>query len=158
MAAPLLRIAALSTLWVEIQAPAALASAWRTGDTVRIAGSPVTGKIIALGSTVDAASQSVVVRAQLQTAGQALRPGQAVEAWVVHREPGVVSVPSSAVLALGDQSVVFVESGSGRYSAVSVDTVSSAGAASAVRGLAAGNRIVVEGTAALKALFGTRRI
>jgi len=158
MAAPLLRLAALSSLWVEIHAPAALASSWRIGDPVGIAGSSATGRIIALGSTVDAASQSVVVRAQMQMGAPALRPGQAVEAWVVHREPGVLSVPSSAVLAMGDQSVVFVEAGTGRYSAVSVVTVGSAGAASAVRGLVAGSRIVVEGTAALKSLLATRPI
>lgn len=157
MAAPLMRIARLSPLWVEMQVPAHDAAALRQGDAVRISGHAATGRVLAIGATVDPTSQAVMVRAEVQPPLDGLRAGQAVEAQVERGASGLVQLPSAALLQGAEQSIVFVESGAGRYRAAVVQVVSSAGDTAAVRGLPAGSKVVVQGTAALKAMLASQQ-
>lgn len=156
-AAPLYRIAVLSPLWMEMQVPATEASSIRRGDIVRVLASEARGRVIAVGPTVDAMSQTVLVRAEVRAPSDDVRAGQAVEAQLERAVPGLAQVPSAALVDDGGRSVVFVESGAGQYRATPVKAVGSAGGVSAVRGLPPGSKVVVQGTASLKSLLATQR-
>ncbi len=152
-ATALYRIGKLSPLWLELQMPVDEAGAVRIGDAVQVLRSDTRGKVIAVSPVVDGASQTVLVRAELRQPSPDLRIGQAVEARVERAQPEAVQVPAAAVIDQGGKPGVFVEAAAGRYRLVTVEVLSSAGAVSAVRGLALGARVVDQGTAALKALL-----
>lgn len=153
----LVRLASLSPLWLEMQVPASQAVDIHPGDPVRVAGAAAAGKVIAIGHSVDSASQTVLVRAELQQPPPGLRVGQAVEALIDRSVPGLTRVPSVALVDEGGHTVVFVDAGRGRYRAVPVQAVASADGLSSVRGLAKGSQVVVTGTAALKSLRAAQR-
>lgn len=153
----LVRMASLSTLWLEMQVPAAQAVDVHLGDPVRVAGAAAVGKVIAIGHSVDSASQTVLVRAELRQPPPGLRAGQAVEALIDRRIPGLARVPSAALVDEGGSTVVFVDAGRGRYRAVPIQTVATADGLSSVRGLVQGSQVVVRGTAALKSLRAAQR-
>jgi RND family efflux transporter MFP subunit len=157
VAAPLMRIARLAPLWVEMQVPAREAAALRLGNPVRLGDHGAAGHVVAIGAMVDPASQSVLVRAEVLPPLGGLRAGQAVEVQVERSGAGLVQLPSVAVLQGAEQSIVFVESGEGRYRAARVQTVSSSGAMAAVSGLPAGSKVVVQGTAVLKAMLAAQQ-
>jgi RND family efflux transporter MFP subunit len=156
-AAPLFRIARLAPLWVEMQVPAREAALVHLGDAVRLGALGSAGRVVALGAMVDPASQSVLVRAEVQPPADGLRAGQAVEVQLERSGGGLVQLPSVAVLQGTGQSMVFVEAGAGRYRAARVQTVSSTGATAAVSGLPAGSKVVVQGTAVLKAMLASQQ-
>jgi RND family efflux transporter MFP subunit len=156
-AAPLIRIAQLAPLWVEMQVPASEAAALRPGNVVRLAGHATVGRVVAIGSTVDPASQSVMVRAEVRPPLDGLRAGQVVEAEVERGADGLLQLPSAAVLKGAEQAIVFVETGAGQYRAAVVREVSSSGNVTTVSGLPAGSKVVVQGTAALKAMLAPQR-
>jgi membrane fusion protein, heavy metal efflux system len=151
--AAMFHIATLSPLWLEMQMPTAEAASVQLGDAVRIVGSLAAGQVIAVGHTVDAASQSVLVRAEIRPPLTNLRVGQAVEAQLERAVTGLAQVPASAVVEDAGKRIVFIEASEGQYRRASVEPVSSAGGTSTVRGLAPGSKVVVQGTAALKSLL-----
>ena len=151
------RLASLAPLWLELQVPAAQAARVRIGDAVGVAGHPASGRVIAIGHAVDAASQTVLVRAELRQPPPTLRAGQAVEAQLALSEQGLARVPSAALFAESGATLVFVDGGDGRYRTQAVETVSNTGGVSAVRGLPAGSRVVVQGIAALKSVRAAQR-
>jgi multidrug efflux pump subunit AcrA (membrane-fusion protein) len=163
-ATALFRVADLSTLWLELQVPAADVGTLRPGDAVQFAEGRASARVLTIAQAVDPATQTVMVRAELKAqtaqaaglAAPALRPGQVLEVRIEHnghKGPGLVQVPAAAVVqGHAGGAAVFVEQAPGRYRLVPVTVRASAGATSAVSGLEAGHRVVVSGTAALLAL------
>lgn len=162
---PLYRIATLSPLWLEIQVPAKLAGDVRTGDVVQLVGTEsaesVKGQVISLGASVDAKTQSVMVRARIAAAkGKSgelpVRPGQWVEAALqTGHSTEAVTLNSDAVLTSpGHVYQVFVDQGAGRYQLTPVQVLSRQGKNWTVSGLPASAKVVTRGTSALKALLG----
>lgn len=160
-AAPLYRIATLDRLWVEMQAPATDAAALAPGRAVRVEASPaagrdareIEGRVIALGQSVDEATQTVLVRAEVHASNGILRPGQTVVATVEMPSADTVRLPATAVVEEGGATVVFVQEAAGSFVRVPVGVVHSADSVVTVSGIAAGAQVVVHGTAALKAVF-----
>ncbi len=165
-AAPLYRIATLDPLWVEMQVPAIDAASLALGRAVRVEASPaagsagaagdakaIEGRVIALGQSVDAATQTVLVRAEVRAPGGILRPGQTVVAGVEMPGAGTVQLPAAAVVEDGGATVVFVEEAAGSFRRVPVVLVRTADNVATVKGIAAGARVVAHGTAALKSVF-----
>ncbi len=151
-AAAIYRLAVLTPLWLEMQVPASDASSVRVGDVVAVTGSEARGRVIAIGHAVDPASQTVLVRAELSAPPANLRHGLGVEVQLGRVVAGLVRVPSAALVNDAGTTIVFVEAGPGRYRAMPVTAVTSAGGASSVRGLPADSKVVVQGMASLKAL------
>ena len=149
--APLVRIAGLGTWWVELQLPVREAAAVRVGDAVALDEPRVRGRVIAIGRAVDADSQTVLVRAQLDTAPPELRLGEAVQARVETAAASAVAVPPEAVVLYGGQSYVFVQTAPGRFLPVPVEPVAGMPGLVRAAGLQPGAAVVVQGTAALKA-------
>jgi RND family efflux transporter MFP subunit len=156
-AAALFRIGKLSPLWLEIQVPVDEAEEVRLGDNVQIARSTARGRVIAVAPTVDGASQTVIVRAELRQPPANLRIGQAVEARIERAQADTVQVPSAAVVEQAGKSVVFMEVKAGQFRIVPVQVTGSAGGLTSVKGLVVGSKVVVQGTAALKSLLASSR-
>ncbi|MDZ5457062.1 efflux RND transporter periplasmic adaptor subunit [Azohydromonas lata] len=155
-AVPLLRVATLSPLWLEVQVPAAQADALRVGDTLRVAGREATGRVLRLGAAADPATQAVTVRAELAPNAR-LRAGEVVEVQLAREggaasQSGAVQLPAAALVRQGGGVAVFVQRAPGRYALQPVTPLSATGGQALVAGLAPGTAVVVQGTAALLAL------
>lgn len=151
-AAPVLKIAQLAPLWLEIQLPVTRLAEVREGAAVSVAAQRAAGRVIAIGRSVSEANQTVMVRAEIDRNAAALRPGQFVEASIAAAGGDAQwSVPSGAVARVKGRAVVFVRSAEG-FRAQPVSVVNETATRTIVSGrLAAGERIAVKGVAALKA-------
>lgn len=108
-AAPLVKIARLSPLWVEIPVPASNIGAIRTGAKVEIEGCATPGRVILVSETTDAATQTILVRAEIPNTGE-LHPGQTAAARVSFLSAGenAWEIPYAALIRRGEQTSVFV--------------------------------------------------
>lgn len=153
-ASPLLTIANTATLWLEVHAPMDAARAWPKGTALRVEGRNIEARVTSAGSRVDAATQTVAVRAAVAGAGNLLRPGEAVK--VVAPVPNADNAWDIPVVALardGATAVVFVRTRQG-FEARPVGVIATAGQSARVRGrLMAGERIATAGVVALKAAW-----
>lgn len=151
------RIARLSPLWLEIQVPVALLPGLREGATVQVAGGVAEGRVIAVGRAVDAASQSVQVRAAVGKGAEALRPGQATEVVLESAAGEGLSIPASAVVRQDGKAVVFVQQSADDkgtlFQAREVKVLGQSGDSALVAGVKSGERIAVRGASALKAVW-----
>jgi multidrug efflux pump subunit AcrA (membrane-fusion protein) len=149
----LFRLSGARGLWLELQAPARYASRAHVGDVVSVAGCEDAGRVIAVGSQLDPASQTVPVRAEMRdSASECVRLNQYVEADVrpASAPPGLVSIPASALVRNADRDYVFAERAGG-FAPVPVVVERRIGDAAWLRsGIAAGTRVATGGTTALK--------
>lgn len=151
------RIAQLSPLWLEIQAPLAIAGALRAGMAVRVAGTTAAGKLIAIGRAVDPASQTVLLRATVTDEVAALTPGQMVEVEIEASSGSGVRLPAAALARHDGRTIVFVQksgnaSGAG-FEARPVRVLGQSGDIVTVDGVHAGENAVVRGASSLKAML-----
>ena len=151
------RIARLVPLWLEIQAPVALAAGLRAGAPVAVVGSDARGRLIGVGQAVDEGSQSVLLRASVDSGANLLRPGQSVAVSLALPAGGVLRLPAAAVARQGGDSVVFVlgaEDAKGLSFLVRpVKVGAQNGDRVVVDGVKAGERVAVKGVSGLKALW-----
>ena len=151
------RIAELSPLWLEIQAPVAIAATLRNGSAVKIANSEVTGKLIAIGRAVDPASQTVLLRAEVGKGAETLRPGQVIEVEVAAPAGQHQRLPASALARDQGKTFAFVQTASDDkgvvFAARPVRVVSQGGDSVTVDGIKAGEKVAIKGVSGLKALL-----
>jgi membrane fusion protein, heavy metal efflux system len=107
--APLLKLARLSPLWIEIAVPASGVRAIQPGARVDVDGYDTPGQVVLVSETADAVTQTVLVRAEVPNTGE-LRPGQAAAARIGFVSPGEAAweVPYSALIRRGEATSVFV--------------------------------------------------
>ncbi len=107
--APLIKLAQLNPLWVEIAIPASSIKAIRPGAKVEIEGYATPGKVVLVSETADPATQTVLVRAEVPNSGE-LRPGQTTEARVgfISSSESAWEIPYSALIRRGEKSSVFM--------------------------------------------------
>ncbi len=107
--APLVKLARLSPLWVEIAVPASSVRAIRPGAKVEVEGYPIPGQVILVSETTDAATQTILVRAEVPNKGE-LRPGQTAAARISFLSSGESAweIPYSALVRRGEAASVFV--------------------------------------------------
>jgi len=155
-AAPLIKLARLDPLWLEIQVPVARLSGLERGAPVRVPGADASGTVLAVGRSVAAESQTALVRAEITRGAARLRPGQLVEASLqTSPEGGQWRVPNAALARQGGRVFVFVRTGTG-FRAQPVRIVGEGAESSLIATpLGAADRIAVRGVASLKsALLG----
>lgn len=151
--APLLRVARLDPLWLEIQAPAEMASMVKVGQAVSMPGSGAKGSVLSVGRGVSEA-QTVPIRARIDNRDGQLRLNQNVSA----RIEGVAGarhwrVPVKAIVRQAGQNWVFVERPGG-FEPEQVKVLSQSAQQAAIDGPFHGEeKIAVEGVAALKAAW-----
>ena len=108
-ASPLFKIGKLSPLWLDIQVPAALATKLQEGLTVLVPSVAGVGKVINVGRQINQASQTINVRARLDTGTRKLLPGQMVEAMLnIPSESAAFRVALSSVVYVDAKTFVFV--------------------------------------------------
>lgn len=112
--APLLKVARLSPLWVEIAVPASAIHAIRAGARVDVDGYDTPGCVLLVSQTTDAATQTVMVRAEVPNTGD-LRPGQTAAARIHFLSPGEAAweIPDTALVRRGEATSVFVATAGG---------------------------------------------
>lgn len=112
--APLIKVAQLSPLWVEIAVPALNIKAIRQGAKVEVDGYETPGQVVLVSETTDPATQTVLVRAEVPNAGD-LRPGQTAAARIsfVSKRESAWELPYTALIRRGEQASVFVSTQDG---------------------------------------------
>ena len=155
---PLMRLADLSELWLEVQVRQEVAADVLPGMYI---GVPVGGKeqrstITTVGRFVDDMTQTVLVRAVLEQADHRLRAGQFLNARIVAPlSAGVaLAIPTAAVTRHLGKVFVFARR-EGAIAVVPVEVLADDGARVyiAAGSLDAGTRIAVEGISVLKSLW-----
>lgn len=134
---------------VEAQVPARLVGVLKAGMRARVGAAE--GRVLAVGSTVDPQTRSARLRASVGN-GSGLVAGGAISLVVMaDAAAGAVTAPSTALVRLGDQQVVFQQTPQG-YVARPIRLLGSAGGVSTFTGVAPGTRVAVAGVSALKSL------
>ena len=105
----LVKLARLSPLWVEIAVPASNIRAIRTGARVEVEGYATPGQVVLVSETADAATQTILVRAEVPNTGE-LRPGQTAQARIgfASSAESAWELPYSALVRRGEQASLFV--------------------------------------------------
>jgi membrane fusion protein, heavy metal efflux system len=106
---PLLKIARLSPVWVEIAVPAFSIGPIRTGARVDVVGYDTPGKVVLVSETTDPQTQTVLVRAEVPNTGK-LRPGQTAAARIsfLSQAESAWEIPYNALVRRGESTAVFV--------------------------------------------------
>lgn len=155
--APIYRIAKLRPLWLEIQVPLDVATGLKEGQAVRIAGSQVSGKLQAIGRAVDAASQTVLVRAVVDQGAETLIPGQAIETGFDNINRAGLRLPAAALIRNAGTTLVFIQTAANdkgsQFEARTVRIVGQGGSEITVEGVKPGERVVTKGVSGLKAML-----
>ncbi|WP_301589858.1 efflux RND transporter periplasmic adaptor subunit [Sabulicella glaciei] len=152
-AAPLLSIAQLEPLWINIQVPIARISALSVESPISVPAHGASGVVLRLGRTADAATQSVQATALVNHGAEALRPGQAVTVALETRRAGESQwrVPAGAVVRHRERSWVFVRTESG-FAARPVQVVGETAQVTSLRGpLQPSDQVATRGMLALLA-------
>lgn len=113
--APLFTIARLDPIWVNLQVPLGRAAGLDNVDRVHLPSAGVDGRLIRIGRTVDAATQSVTAVAEFRPGRSALRPGQAVQAIIRMSGGGLAQwrVSADALVNFKNHNWVFVRTPEG---------------------------------------------
>lgn len=112
--APLVKLARLSPLWAEIAIPATNIRAIRVGAKVEIAAYPTPGTVVLVSETIDPATQTILVRAEIPNDGE-LHPGQTAAARIGFLATGESAweIPYNGLVRRGEQTSVFVATAGG---------------------------------------------
>ncbi|QGM98358.1 efflux RND transporter periplasmic adaptor subunit [Methylocystis parvus] len=151
--APLVTIARLDPIWVNLQVPLGRAVALDSVERVHLPSAGLDGKLIRVGRTVDSATQSVTAVAEFRPGRSPLRPGQALTAILRVKGGGSSQwrVPADAVVSHLNHSWVFVRVPEG-FRAIPVTLVSETPQFASVQGpLAVGERVATRGLLTLLA-------
>lgn len=137
------------------QLPERLMGTVRPGMNVRV-NPDIVGRIIAVGTTIDPATRSASLKAQIP-AGAGIITGRATTITVLGPAPaGAVSIPTAAVTVIGGKTVVFVTAPDG-FARREVMSGGTAGDKTVLlSGVKPGERVVTQGTSALKSLASGR--
>lgn len=143
----LFRVVRDGRLELDAQVPETELALIRSGQPASIASDQVgstRGQVRIVTSEVDAQTRLGVARITLAGAG-GFRPGMFARAQIEVGAQPVVTVPTGAVLYRDNKAGVFALSGDGRARFQSVSVLSRRGTQTAVDGLSAGARVVVDG-------------
>lgn len=114
-------------------------------------GREFTGRVTAVDSRIDPVTRAVTVRAEIPNPERLLRPGMLLTLNVLQPERQALVVPEIAVMQVGRSSHVFRVLEEGAVEQVTVQLgLRRGGEVEVVTGLAAGDRIVVDGAGKLR--------
>ncbi|MBN3768210.1 efflux RND transporter periplasmic adaptor subunit [Burkholderia sp. Se-20378] len=148
----LAKISGLSTLWLIVEVPEALALNVQPGMAVdaTFAGDPAqhfTGRIREVLPGISTSSRTLQARVEIDNAALKLTPGMLMRVQVAARQTvSRLLVPSEAVIATGKRSIVIVKNRDGRLQPVTVTTGNDVGGDTEVLGgLNEGDTVVASG-------------
>jgi cobalt-zinc-cadmium efflux system membrane fusion protein len=160
--APLVVVTDPTTLWLTINAPEALAGAFRTGTTLRFsvpayAGESFAARVDAVGAGLDPGTRTLPVRASVDNRSGRLKPEMLATVMAAGGpQVSAAIVPDAAVQSFKGKTVVFIArpepNGGATFTRREVEVGSRTGGRAAIlKGLAAGDVIVTAGAFAVKA-------
>jgi len=148
----LARIGVLDPIWVHAEVPESQAALLAPGGqviarTAALAGERFEGRLEALLPMVDPVTRTRTARVQLANPDGRLVPGMSVRVQMHSAQPRMaLLVPAEAVIHTGLRDLVMVAEDGGRFRPVEVQTGMEAdGKVAIVRGLQAGQRVVLSG-------------
>lgn len=167
--APLVTVSEPSTLWLEVAASDRAVVGLRPGSRVRFTvpafpADTFDARVQSVGGQLDTATRTVPVRAVVQNPSGRLRPAMFATTWIESGERRqAVLVPESAVQLLDNRPVVFVArpdgTGGARFERRDVEVGATMGGQTQVlKGLMAGDTVVVEGAFAVKSEFARSKM
>ena len=146
----LARINGIATVWALADVPESQATLLRKGSRVEArspgaAGTVFTGQVEALLPDVNLSTRTLKARIQLTNAGGVLSPGMLVNLTFMNPPSAqLLLVPTEAIVATGQRTVVMLAEEGGRYRPVNVEIgIESAGQTEIKKGLTLGQRVVV---------------
>jgi cobalt-zinc-cadmium efflux system membrane fusion protein len=148
---PLLQISDLSVLWVQADIFESDLASIRLGSPVEISvesypNRKFSARISYIDPRVDPTTRTVHVRCQVNNPGGVLKPDMFAEVKINSTRRPVPVVPSSAVLAVGDKTMVLVEETPGHFRRTPVRVGDEVNGTVIVQdGLKAGERVVTQG-------------
>jgi RND family efflux transporter MFP subunit len=150
---PLLRLAELGTLWLDIDLPASQADAWDPRGEIVVAGRDARARPLSVSAQVNG-SQTATLRATVISGVDTLRPGEFLQAQVPLKISAETwTVPNAAVVHQDDRTVLFIRSARGFRATPVTVAAESARDVSVAGPLKSGDEIAVAGTIALKAAW-----
>jgi cobalt-zinc-cadmium efflux system membrane fusion protein len=155
---PVLRLADLDHLWVELDVFERDLGLVAEGNTAEIVsethpGKTFRGVVTHVDATVDTSTRAARVRVEVENPERLLRPGQFVHARLTTEGDSrpVISVPRTAVLQVEGEPSVFIAVGNDSYLARPVELGPASGDwVEVTRGLVDGDQVVTEGAFVLK--------
>ena len=148
--ATLFRINGLGSVWANAEVPESQAALVRPGTKVQAnsaaaPGTALRGTVQALLPEVNAATRTIKARVELPNPGNVLVPGMFVNMQFMDmRAEKSLLIPTEAVIQTGKRVVVMLAEDKGKFRPVEVETgIESNGQTSILRGLQAGQRVVV---------------
>jgi RND family efflux transporter MFP subunit len=145
--APLFTVARHDPLWVNLQVPLSRSAAVENASSVSLPAQGAEGRVLRVGRSADAATQSVNAVAEITEGAERLRPGQAVSVAVSLRSNGLPQwrVPAGAVVRHRERHWVFVRVPEG-FRARPVNVISETAQAVSIRArLDARDKVAVRG-------------
>lgn len=122
-----------------------------SGTSVAWAGETFSGTVASIDTRVDPGSRAITVRGDFDNADRRLRPGMLLQVVLERPERPALVLPEIAVVQVGRESFVWRVTADETVERVVVSTGERrAGRVEIVQGLAAGDRIVVDGTGKLR--------
>ena len=146
----------ISRMHVDFQVPEAALASVRTGDQVvatasAYPGRQFEGKVSSVDARIDPGTRAVSVRADFANDDRSLRPGMLLDVRLLRPERQALVVPEIAVVQVGRDAFVYRVTADGTVERVDVRTgVRRDGKVELIEGIAAGDRIVVDGTGKLR--------
>ena len=149
---PLVRLANLGELWLEIQVPLDRQALPKAGE-ITVSGRDAAAVPLSLGAMASD-NQTLTLRARVTRGAERLRPGEVVQAQVPFAQVEAAwALPLQAIARQDDQAYVFVRSAKG-FVATPVTVVASAGPSVQITGdLRPGQEIAAASVVALKAAW-----
>lgn len=132
--APLVTIARLDPIWVNLQVPVARAVLLTNKGRVSLPAYGAIGRIVRVGRTVDAATQSVTAVAEFSVNEATIRPGQVVQSTIMIETSKAPQwrVPAASVVRHEGRDWIFLRTADG-FRAVTVDVVAESSTTASVR-------------------------
>lgn len=152
-AVPLFKVAKLTPLALEIQAPVATTRDLQVGAEISISAFHASGKLTAIGRGLTGSNQSVLLRGVIMHGAETLRPNQFVEVSIVTRAGSHAQweVPNTALARIDGKTFVFIATAAG-FRAQAVTLQNEGAQNSVISGdLKGDEKIAVRGVSALKA-------
>ncbi len=157
--APVFRISDVVGLWVEARVPERLAPGIAPGVPATVtteSGAVLDATVLDAGQHADPATGTVLVTLSVQTADAGILPGFGARVWIGRGDArDALALPSGAVVNSNGATLAFVKTGPEQFDARELRIGGRAGGAVEVlAGVRPGERVVTDGTYALRSIAG----
>lgn len=155
-ATPIFKLGRLSPLWLEIQATPSQTSGLDAGDLVSVPGCTENARVKLIAPHMQAASQSLLIRAELLKPAGCVKPSQYVQVTLMPSRPLAEQnwrIPATALIRHQSQAWIFIET-SGGYRPIAVNVVDETSESALVKAeLDSKTKVAVKGVSTLKAIW-----